>query len=788
MIKLFIKKELPAWLILVLLAFTSVAHAQNSSSISGTVKSFTNGEPVYQAEIILKPGNRGSITDESGQFKFKNLKAGDYTITINHLGCYSHTEKFFLANGEKKYIDVELQPDIKILEGVEITEQAFQKGPYVKEIIQKNKIEKLPARDIGDFLRSEPNVNGIRKGGGNLDPVIRGLKFSQLNVQTNTGQKIEGGCPNRMDPAASHIDINDISRIEILKGPYALRYGPNFGAVLNLVTEKAKPYNGFQVHARAMKGCESNWNGNKEHVTIFGGNKTIYFALAGNNQDYGNYTAGNGQEVKSSFRKYNFSAEVGIAPWKNHELRLAYKNSQGRDFNFPTLPMDERSDKTQLYSATYHYKNNNATLRTVDAKIYLSDVNHEMDNKWRPFSDTVVAISTIEAQNSGGRFDFGFKSGNSALHLGLDYEDIRKDGQRVKNLIMQPGLPIKTEDLWSNASIKNLGFFAEYTLEQNQSLEWIVAGRIDMNKATSNPMLLKNMMGMEFYRNDTVDSDFTNVSLSAGLSYRITSKLSIDFALGRGVRNPDMVERYIILLPVGYDNYDYLGNPALKPENNHQADLTFKYVCNRSGSFRLNGFYSYITDYITGIKLPPSQIMPQSTGVLGVKQFQNIDKAYMYGFEFLWISPTRFNWGVNLSAAYTAGINPEAIKYTYENGETIGQETVKNDPLPEIPPFEANLRFDYKLMGGRLVPQLHLRMVADQSRISEAYDEMTTPAFFTAGFNVNYRFNEILSMAGGVNNIFDEAYYEHLNRRIIGSKATLYEPGRSFYLNVILNL
>lgn len=786
MIKLSLKKGLPIWLILVLLAFSSMTPAQNSASVSGNVKSFTTGEAVKLAGVLLKPGNLKTSTNESGQFRFENLEPGEYTITVNHLGCYSHSEKIILTEGEKKQIEVELQPDIQFLEGVEITEQAFQKGPFVNELIKQEQIEKLPARDIGDFLRSEPNVNGIRKGGGNLDPVIRGLKFGQLNVQANTGQKIEGGCPNRMDPAASHIDINDISRIEILKGPYALRYGPNFGAVLNLVTAKAKPFSKFQVHARAIKGWESNWNGNKEHVTIFGGNNTIYFALSGNNQDYGNYEDGNGNTVKSSFRKYNFSAELGIAPWKNHELRLAYKNSQGRDFNFPTLPMDERSDETQLYSATYHYLNQNTTLRTVDAKIYLSDVNHEMDNKWRPFSDTVVAISTIEALNSGGRIDFGFESRSSGLHLGLDYEDIRKDGQRVKNLIMQPGLPVKTEDLWSNASIKNLGIFAEYTLEQGPYLDWIVAGRIDMNQGTSDPMILKNMMGMEMYHNDTVDSDFTNVSLSAGLSYRITSELSVDFALGRGVRNPDMVERYIILLPVGYDNYDYLGNPELKPENNHQADLTFKYVCDRSGSFRLNGFYSYITDYITGIKLPPSQVMPQSAGVLGVKQFQNIDKAYMYGFEFLWISPTRFDWGVNLSAAYTAGINPGAIKYIYENGETVGQETVKNDPLPEIPPFEANLRLDYDF--GRFTPQVHLRWVAEQSHISEAYDELTTPGFFTAGFNMNFRFNEVLSMAGGVSNIFDEAYYEHLNRRIIGSKAALYEPGRSFYLNVIFNL
>lgn len=778
------------WMLLMLVvpATFNTLYAQNAGTISGILKAAQTGEPVKDAEVLLKPIRLGTISNELGEFRFENLKPGKYTIIFNHMGCASYEEEIQVSEGERKYIEVELWQDSQYLEGIEITETIFLKETYIKDVITEEQIQAMPARDIGDFLRKEPNINAIRKGGGNLDPVVRGLKFNQLNVQSNTGQKIEGGCPNRMDPAASHININDISRIEILKGPYALRYGPNFGAVLNLVTEKAKPYNSFQLHARAMLGWESNWNGNKQHLSILGGGKTIYFALSANNQDYGNYTAGNGELMKSSFRKYNFSGELGIVPKEHHEIKLSYKNSQGRDVNFPTLPMDERSDNTQLYAANYHYKNKSTLLQTIHAKMYYSDVNHEMDNKWRPFSDTVVAVSTIHAVNAGGRVDFGFKWDYSALHTGMDYENISKDGQRVKSLIMQPNLPVKTEDLWNNASIQNLGFFAEYKLMQNAYLDWILAGRLDMNKASSDPLILNNMMGVEMFRRDTVDSDFLNYSFSAGLSYKITTELSVDFALGRGVRSPDMVERFIILLPVGYDNYDYLGNPELNPENNHQADLTLKYVCDRSGSFRLNGFYSYITDYITGIKLPPSQVMPQSTGVLGVKQFQNIDKAHMYGMEFLWISPIRFDWGINLSAAYTAGINPETIKYIYENGEVVSSEIVKNDPLPEIPPFELNASLEYRFLENRLAPLVNLRFVSKQNHISEAYDESETPGFFTAGARINYQYNDLLSFSAGVENIFDEAYYEHLNRRIIGSDAEYYEPGRSFYLNIILNL
>jgi len=770
-----------------LLLAAITASAQNTSKLTGTVYSNETKKTVSQAEIILNPGKLGTTTDDSGYFEFTGLKAGNYEIEVSHLGCKSYKEKIQLGSDEQKSIEIFLEKDIQNISGVEITDHAFQWEPYKKDIVKETTIEKLPARDPGEFLRREPNVAGIRKGGGNIDPVVRGLKFSQLNVQTNTGQKIEGGCPNRMDPAVSHIDVNDISRIDIIKGPYALRYGPNFGAVLNLVTEKARPYDKFEIHAKALVGFESNWNGNKQHVSINGGGRKVYFALTGNHMEYGNYTAGNGETIPSSFTKYNYSAELGITPAEKHELLFSYKSSHGFDINFPALAMDEREDDTELMSANYHYLNPGGYLQTVDAKIYHSNVNHEMDNKWRPFSDTVVAVSTINAKNAGGRMDFGLGNEAYRLQLGADFEDIYKDGQRVKNLIMQPNLPVKTENLWSNAKIQNLGFFAEYKRGKNRNVEWVISGRLDMNKATSDPMQYTNMMGNDVYYNDTTDSDFVNFSISAGMTYRLTDQLSLDFALGRGVRSPDMTERFIILLPVGYDNYDYLGNPQLKPENNQQADLTFNYMNDNLGQFSINGFYSWITDYITGIKLPPSQVMPQTKGVLGVKQFQNIDNAFLYGFEFAWFTPSLKPYGGSLIASYTAGRNPEAVAYIIEGGEVVGSEIVENDPLPEIPPLEANLRAHWYFFDNTIKPEIHLRFVAAQNRISESYDEMKTPGFFTMGINLSYQFNQYLSMTGGVSNLFDEAYYEHLNRRIIGSDLPLYEPGRIFWLNVMVN-
>jgi outer membrane receptor protein involved in Fe transport len=118
----------------------------------------------------------------------------------------------------------------------------------------------------------------------------------------------------------------------------------------------------------------------------------------------------------------------------------------------------------------------------------------------------------------------------------------------------------------------------------------------------------------------------------------------------------------------------------------------------------------------------------------------------------------------------------------------INPSSGTNDPLPEIPPFESNLKFQYRFFNNRFVPEIRLRMVAAQKRISPDYHETPSVAFSTLDFNLVYLFGKNLKVRAGVSNIFNTSYYEHLNRNQIGSQIPLYEMGRSFYLNLTFNL
>ena len=255
-------------------------------------------------------------------------------------------------------------------------------------------------------------------------------------------------------------------------------------------------------------------------------------------------------------------------------------------------------------------------------------------------------------------------------------------------------------------------------------------------------------------------------------------------AAGRGTRSPNMLERYIKLLPVGYDNYDYLGNPALKPESNNEADLTFRYNHLDLGSFDLNGFYSLVQNYITANLIPPTVITPQTQGVLGVKQFENADRATFRGFEFGYRSPEKFKLGVQVVSAYTYATIPEVTKYIVTGSQITDETTLQKDALPEIPPLEATFTTRYKLAKGRIVPKITVRAVAAQHHVSSAFYEPATPGFALMHISCQFRVGDHVDLLAGVNNIFNRAYYEHLNRKIIGTTQKLYEPGRVFFFNV----
>ncbi|MGB2065061.1 MAG: TonB-dependent receptor domain-containing protein, partial [Marinomonas gallaica] len=88
-----------------------------------------------------------------------------------------------------------------------------------------------------------------------------------------------------------------------------------------------------------------------------------------------------------------------------------------------------------------------------------------------------------------------------------------------------------------------------------------------------------------------------------------------------------------------------------------------------------------------------------------------------------------------------------------------------------------------------------LRLVAKQDRVANdkgnvvGYDFAESSGFATMDLNGEYRFNEVVTLSAGIDNLFDRTYTEHLNKA--GSSAFGYpadtsfnEPGRTVWASV----
>ncbi|PJB58302.1 MAG: hypothetical protein CO098_09365, partial [Bacteroidetes bacterium CG_4_9_14_3_um_filter_41_19] len=221
--------------ILIILLISDLAIAQ-TNYISGVVRSSGNNQPIAHVEITNVQNDASTLTDHKGLFSIPVKEKSVTVLIFRHLGYETDTLNINKIPNEP--LEVFLQEKVSKLTEVEVFGDANQNSTLLKTEITRIDLEKTPFQDIGSYLRTEPNMGGIRKGAMGIDPVIRGFKYTQLNVQINGGTKIEGGCPNRMDPATAHIDISDLQKITIYKGPYALKYGPNFGGLIRLVTNE----------------------------------------------------------------------------------------------------------------------------------------------------------------------------------------------------------------------------------------------------------------------------------------------------------------------------------------------------------------------------------------------------------------------------------------------------------------------------------------------------------------------------------------------------------------------
>ena len=109
-------------LLMVVLAMTSLAwyscaKEENKAdkltgNISGTVRDYDTHEPIQMVLVTLNPGSKDTYTDMNGQFEYTDLKAQQYTVTVQQTG-YSASRKIVSVDaGETTNVNLVMKADM----------------------------------------------------------------------------------------------------------------------------------------------------------------------------------------------------------------------------------------------------------------------------------------------------------------------------------------------------------------------------------------------------------------------------------------------------------------------------------------------------------------------------------------------------------------------------------------------------------------------------------------------------------------------------------------------------
>lgn len=630
--------------------------------------------------------------------------------------------------------------------------------------------------DGGAMFKNQVGFSIEKKGNYGMEPVLRGFKYSQLNVQIDGGIHSANACPNRMDPAISQISPEEIDKIEIIKGPYNVRFGSVFGGIINIVSKRPSKKDGKLFSGSLDGGYQSN--GGNYYSNLFAqlaGNK-FDFSINVGYKDYGNYKSGDGQEIASSFTRWGFTIKAGTNFKDNQRLQLTLRQSSARDVLYAGLPMDAIKDNSTIASLDYGISNLSSSIFTLKFKAYGSFVNHEMSNELRPAYKFTHAISPVEAQVYGGRAELGMNTGSrNILYTGIDYKLIAKQGYRDREVYINPCPPNQEFDppkvfqdkTWQDSKKSDLGIFLENKLRLGKSWVWLSGLRLDfVTYAINDPA----SDFKEFYNNDIQPDNKFDPTITTSLSWFFAKDMNLQWAVAMAKRSPDIHELFINHFSIGMDAYEYLGNPKLKSETNYQSDLKLEKQWKHLSIFG-DVFYSYLNNYITArLDTTIDKKYMKCKPPKGTKVYTNIDKAFMTGFE--------------------AGVNVNFLKnFTYSIGAayTYAQNTSWDEPLSEIPPFTVNTFLAYK--NKKIDTRLHARIASKQDRISESFNESETPGFSVFDFYFTCHPWKFLDVNVAVTNIFDVNYVEHLSRayKSMDTQSLYFEPGRSFNIGVRIN-
>ena len=613
------------------------------------------------------------------------------------------------------------------------SEQSAFETPATIYVLDNKKLKTYQPRSTPEALMGAMGVFVQKTTHGAGSPFVRGLTGNQTlllidGIRLNNSTFRFG--PNQY---FNTIDAFTIDRVEVLAGSGSVQYGSDaLGGTIQVLTHDAVLESGFAGLAtlrfasagmeRSLR-LESSYGGKK--MAILGGITRRQFGdlLSGQNTGF---------QKPSGYDEQDFDLKAKFLLQKNLTLTLAHQTVSQQNVpvffryqldNFGLNVFDPQ--RRRLTYAKLERRGDTRLFREQTLTLSYQNTLEGRQNQ-RNGSDT-RRVETDRVGTWGFNFNNHSDLGNvGSLNTGLEIYRDQVNSERYD-------LNTKT-----NESKFSRGLYPNGATYLNCSVYSLAQAALG-KRFVASAGLRYNGFVVDIPDETIGSSRLTPRALvaQAGLSWALASHSRVFAHFSSGFRAPNVDD----LGTLGIVDFRYeVPTNSLKPEQSISTEIGYK-LQTRRASASLAFYQTNLTNLITRVKTT------QAVGGLSVYQKENVEKAFINGFDAnVRVEPFE-NWQLYGNVSYC-----------------FGQNETKNEPIRRIPPLNGRFGLGYQpknwfVRGEYLFANLQDRLAQgdkDDNRIAKG----GTPAWKILNVQTGYEAKHF-GLYLRLENLLDEDYRTH---------------------------
>ncbi|MCP4985004.1 MAG: TonB-dependent receptor [Colwellia sp.] len=703
------------------------------------------------------------------------------------------------------------QGEIKDIEVITISNQRHN----TLEDNQSYAQGKTTEADLSNWLASVPGANINSNGPITGIAQYRGLFGDRIST-TLDGHPIVGAGPNAMDTPLSYSTPLIVDSMTVYRGIAPVSAGMNtLGGAIDVKMRKAEVMGSdtTQISGDLQAGYRSNNSASTLSGVSNIAKGDVAVLLYGNTQAGDDMESGDGTVIApTEFDKTQAGFDIRHSV-ENNTVGLSYHYTKTTDSGTPALPMDIEYIESQRINLDGDFLlgkwQGEWSLGYLDADHGMTNFLMRAHNPMKKRRNTALADTTdfkfvLNREFSFGELSFGI-DGYLATHDSVitnpsddmfevvNFNNVQDDrlafftewqnqygqtnvqlGVRIKHAKsnadeVRGNMPMKMDMGDMNSGMgdmhsgmgdmdsgmgdmdSGMGDMDSGMGDMDSGMGDMDSGMGDMDSGMTMPSMGDLLSDLEGdFNNANREVSDTNVDIALSTQTQLSESLSLYVGAGIKNRAPSYQERYL-WTPMEAtgglaDGHTYIGDINLKSETAYQGDLGLTW---QSNDFMIapHVFYQNIDNYIQGTPMgmedmAASSMASMMAGDENPLKFSNVD-AKLYGADVNWYYNINENFQLSGIASYVKGERRDI-----------------DDNLYRIAPLNGQVSFTYH--DENIIGNLTLVAVASQDDVSVTNTEQATAGYGLVNLDLEYFVTNDFTIRGGVDNLLDREYQNHL--------------------------